>query len=598
MLFMKDIDLLIRPCDTISCLPFLLPNLIKDLRGSCCHCAEPDSYLDHSKTAHPFSLSRLAWAIQQEVDSQCIERYLKGNEPTTVAAVLKLQVLINQQTSASYPIQYFAVEQNSPDLLRLLHRAGAKFDRRARPSMLPLLAYAIISAEYDLCDTTDTVICLLALGAKPTDIPPDMWENPLKSPTREAPHVTASDPKYAWCTTEVREALCRNLNLLQRYALRKANLLTPPAPRMLQVAEAHELLPLFETPYHIIGQQLATSQVQESIISHYLFDTETPLVLLLTGPSGHGKTELAKQMGELLSLQLHRVDCAEMRHETDLFGPKPPYYGHKDGSPLNNYLAKWSEKKTVVFLDEFDKTTSEVYKSLLLIFESGFYKDRRDGKKIDCTKVIWILAANLGEDIIQKFSSNHVNDHEALAPDAIDFIQKQLLQTAIKALGAPLTGRLSACVPYLPFNALEQAVATYKFMRELRTKIRKPINIAAKQFGRHMVIDYIDDAQIATHLARQGYMSELGARSLKNAVDREIGQKLAKQFLGNGETLHDGMNSGPLENYEVRILEEKGASVQVRRAGSKEIQRKRDPYATAGLLAALTPPPSAPDSPL
>ena len=292
--------------------------------------------------------------------------------------------------------------------------------------------------------------------------------------------------------------------------------------------------------------------------------------------------------GELLSLQLHRVDCAEMRFETDMFGPKAPYQNYEVGSPLNNHLAEYADKKTVVFLDEFDKTTADVRKALLLLFESGFYKDRRNNKKIDCTKVIWFLAANLGEDMINKFALKHVNDHDTISKTAMDIIQKELQREIIQAIGAPLAGRLSAFIPYLPFNALEQAVATYKFMRELRNNVRKPINIATKQFGRHMILDYTDDAQIALHLAKQHYIPELGARSLKNAVDREVGQKLARTFLGNGEKLRNEMNNEPLERYEVRVMHGNTVSLEVQRAGSKDIQRCKDPYATAGLLAALS----------
>ena len=454
--------------------------------------------------------------------------------------------------------------------------------------MLPLLAYTVLSAEYSLTDTTDTVITLLALGAKPTDIPQDLWVNPLKAPPITEPAVTASNADYLWCASKVRKAMCANLNLMQRYAPRKASFLQPPEPRMLQVAEAHELLPLFETPYHIIGQQLATHQVSESIISHFLFDTETPLVLLLTGPSGHGKTELAKQMGELLSLRLHRVDCAEMRFETDMFGPKAPYANYQVGSPLNNHLAEHADKKTVVFLDEFDKTTADVRKALLLLFESGFYKDRRNNKKVDCTKVIWVLAANLGEDMINRFAMKNISDHDTIPKKVVDLIQQQLQNEIIQALGAPLAGRLSAFIPYLPFNALEQAVATYKFMRELRNKVRKPINVAAKNFGRHMVLDFIDDGQIALQLAKTGYIPELGARSLKNAVDREIGQKLARVFLGHGGKLSDEMNDGPLERYEVRVVAGDSATVEVRRAGTKEIQLRKDPFETGRLVDALS----------
>lgn len=73
-------------------------------------------------------------------------------------------------------------------------------------------------------------------------------------------------------------------------------------------------------------------------------------------------------MSYLLSLEMITMDCIEMRHETDIFGPKAPYSGYWEGSPLNNHLAKWSRQRNVVFLDELDKTLDEVRRSLLLLF--------------------------------------------------------------------------------------------------------------------------------------------------------------------------------------------------------------------------------------
>ncbi len=106
-------------------------------------------------------------------------------------------------------------------------------------------------------------------------------------------------------------------------------------------------------------------------MSHALHHVDMPLVLLFTGPSGHGKTELAKRMGELLSLPLVKIDCTHLDVETDLFGAQAPYQGHQNGSVLNNFLTEWNGQKAVVFLDEFDKMDHDVYNSLLLLFDEG-----------------------------------------------------------------------------------------------------------------------------------------------------------------------------------------------------------------------------------
>ena len=246
-------------------------------------------------------------------------------------------------------------------------------------------------------------------------------------------------------------------------------------------------------------------------------------------------------MGQLLSLDIHVVDCTEMRHETDIFGPKAPYQGWERGSSLNNFLADHASKRAVVFLDEFEKTTAEVHKAMLLPFDNGQYVDRRDRKRVDCSKIIWILAANLGEEVIGRYWSTNIEGHNEEHQTHVNFdnLSSMLEKVMIKTFGAPLTGRLSYIVPFLPFTNLEKAVATYKFMREFRNEIHKPIDVQGKLFPRRLILEYHEDGQLAQHLAQRGYVHELGARSLQKVVHRQIKQKLAHAFLREETKIRD-----------------------------------------------------------
>ena len=89
------------------------------------------------------------------------------------------------------------------------------------------------------------------------------------------------------------------------------------------------------------------------------------------GPSGHGKTELARRLGLLLSLPIAIVDCTIIKQESDLFGHRPPFVGAKEGTPTNNFIAQHGGRKSIIFLDEFEKTTEDVHKSLLIPFDNG-----------------------------------------------------------------------------------------------------------------------------------------------------------------------------------------------------------------------------------
>ena len=298
-------------------------------------------------------------------------------------------VQITSGIASSFPILYFAAERNSAEIVRILCHAGAvpsqeMFVRGSLINDLPLLPYTVLSAEYNLTDTTETVDTLLAMGASPYDVPKDMWQEYLKAPRENVPKQSEeSDFRYEWCTTEIRQALCKTLNLHQRYSLWKAAQIERPNVREIQVAKGHNMMPLFELPYHLCGQHLATSQVLQQITNLMLFNSPKPLVLLFTGLSGHGKTTLARRMGGLLSLELLVVDCTMMRHDTDLFGPWHQHVGSKEASRFNNHLAKWDGKRTVVFLSNFEKTTDEVRIAILLLFESGLYTDRLNNVEVD-----------------------------------------------------------------------------------------------------------------------------------------------------------------------------------------------------------------------
>lgn len=590
------------PSTTPSILPFFLPEAHSWHNVSCCTLTKDESSLDHLGECQDFSLEALAWAIQNNLSPSCIERYFQ-HWPASKTQQELGQTVRTWRGYGRYPILFFAIERNSPEIIRILCRAGADPSQTVVHTRLPVLAYCILSAEYELSDTTDSLFALLAMGADPFDLPRDMWCDYIKAPHKIAPlnpegESTSSLLKYSWCTPEVRAGFCRTFNLLQRYHFNMSSLLPRNTARQKQVAKAFNLTPLFEIPYQIIGQRLAAKTVQEWLMSHALHHVEMPLVLLFTGPSGHGKTELAKRMGELLSLPLLKIDCTHLRRETDLFGAQAPYAGWQDGishlrrvslsliflgSQLNNFLVDRNGQKAVVFLDEFDKMDDDVYNSLLLLFDEGHYTDRRSmGKVLDCTKTIWVLASNQGEELIQKFWDDHVANkpehHQLMVPLAP--LQQSLERSFHNTLGAPLTGRLSAIIPFMPFSVEERAVTTYKFMRKLFNDSRKSINVQEKQLARHIFLNFVDDGELASHIAQKYYFAELGARSLLKGVNMQILHKLTSTFLDNGGEITDEMNDKPLECYDVRVEDLKGGlkDVTVKANGTRSVQKRPENY--------------------
>lgn len=214
---------------------------------------------------------------------------------------------------------------------------------------MPLLALAVTQAEKYSTNTAKFVKMLLAFGVDPLVIPREMWDAYIKMPEDAVAATSSPTPAAAsWCHLCFRDALVRNLNLTQRYFPFKVAEIDPPCTRMMPVAEAHGITALLQAPYFLIGQEFGTSEAFESITRHVALRKKRPMVMVFAGLSGYGKTELALNMKNLLSVEHVVIGCSEVRYETDLFGPKTPYQGYENGSPLNNHQTTSVVKPDVV----------------------------------------------------------------------------------------------------------------------------------------------------------------------------------------------------------------------------------------------------------
>ena len=225
-------------------------------------------------------------------------------------------------------------------------------------------------------DTTLVVATLLSLGASSQVIPsafysPFCQDLPDNGPSEESLEKDIEDENKAWCISAARGKLARTVNLTQRYLLDRAARTKMPSIRHRQVALLRNAEPLLGIPYFLIGQTVAANRLLKRLLSYIMVPSRRPLVLVFAGPSGHGKTELARRLGHLMSLDLEVVDCTIFNRESELFGPRHPYVGADRGSPLNNFLAQNAGQRCIVFLDEFEKTTSDIHQALLLPFDNG-----------------------------------------------------------------------------------------------------------------------------------------------------------------------------------------------------------------------------------
>lgn len=415
----------------------------------------PDVILQGLKYPTPFSVETLCAAIQKVCSLATIKTYL--------SSYANSDSFTRTMARAGWPALYYAVERNTADLVSTLLQYKADPHWSCKEFPIPLIAFAIIHGHREALDTTDVIRTLLASGVDPKTIPMDMWEAYLEVPKAtsgshsgfSAESGTTSSSEYLWCTAEVRRLLAESFHLTQRYNFWVAHRMKKPNIRIRQVAEGNKMSDLLKLPFFLVGQRPAAKMVQTKVFSYIAGKRNRPLVMAFDGPSGHGKTELARVMGDLLSVKTQVIDCSKVRDQWGIFGPTTGWRGYEKGSQLNNFLAANSGLRSVVFLDEFDKTEKEVRNALLVVIEKGThppgaealtgflifnreYEDRRYNTAVDCSKTIWIIATNVGaQRIVAYHQTNLCNlSEEQVANVNLDELQKELRGIYQDAFGA------------------------------------------------------------------------------------------------------------------------------------------------------------------
>ena len=300
------------------------------------------------------------------------------------------------ETVEGFPVMFYAAETNNEKMVQLFTQYGGDVNCFARYQScheIPLLGFAIINALRLEQPTSAMIATLLSLGASAEVIPrafydPFTTDLPGNGPLKDT-LTDLNDPQRSWCESKwSRKALARALDLTQRYYLHKSTMIPKPRKRHRQVTKLQRAEPLWEVPYLLIGQIPAATMVTERIVTNLVIQSRKPMVLVFAGissltfsrscahlptlgPSGHGKTELARKLEYLLSLQMQIIDCTTFSSESGLFGPRMGIVGNEKGSTLNNFLASNHGKRAIVFMDEFEKTSHSVHNALLVPFDNG-----------------------------------------------------------------------------------------------------------------------------------------------------------------------------------------------------------------------------------
>lgn len=235
---------------------------------------------------------------------------------------------------------------------------------------------------------------------------------------------------------------------------------------------------------------------------------------LFLGPTGTGKTELAKLLSENLSMKLLRFDMSEYQEKhtmAKLIGAPPGYVGYEDGNLGGGLLISEVERNphSIILLDEIEKAHPDISNLLLQIMDEGTITGS-NGKKADCRNTMVILTSNLGASDNE---SNSIGFGRSLDKTGED-------DSAVKKFFKPeFRNRLDAIVKFNKLGAMEMKKVVAKFMNEFNMLLsEKHIKVHASE----AMID---------HLVKVGFDPKMGARPLLRQINDLIKVPLSKKIL-------------------------------------------------------------------
>jgi ATP-dependent Clp protease ATP-binding subunit ClpA len=270
----------------------------------------------------------------------------------------------------------------------------------------------------------------------------------------------------------------------------------------------------------IFGQDAAIEQLAASIkLSRSgLGNPDKPIgSFLLAGPTGVGKTEVTRQLAQLLGIELLRFDMSEYmeRHTVSrLIGAPPGYVGFDQGGLLTEGVIK--HPHAIVLLDEIEKAHPDVFNLLLQVMDHGTLTDN-NGRKADFRNVILVMTTNAGAEESARRSMGLI-EHNHTA-DSMEVIRKMFTPE--------FRNRLDAIVPFAALGPAQILRVVEKFLMQLEEQL------ASKQVQLEV------DEAARSWLAEHGYDPKMGARPMARVIQENLKRPLAEELLF-GKLAHGG----------------------------------------------------------
>ena len=319
----------------------------------------------------------------------------------------------------------------------------------------------------------------------------------------------------------------------------------------LEATESKRLLLLEqELNASVIGQDEALKAVAQSIriARTGLGSAERPIgSFLFAGPTGVGKTEVAKAVAKALfpgAKALIRLDMSEYFDKytvSRLIGASPGYVGFEDGGQLTEAVK--ANPYSCILFDEIEKAHSDIYNILLQILDEGRLSDSR-GRVVDFRNTVIILTSNVGADFSAEANSRNLNPRAQAGSTGIDSLSPAFRDELQKTFKPELLNRIDEIVRFKPLNGEALKAIVQLQLEELRSHM--------KSTGHELLVA----PQVVEHIANLCTDTDYGARPIKRMIRNLIQVPVSELILENGsemETDRDRKIRIDITDGEIRV---------------------------------------------
>jgi ATP-dependent Clp protease ATP-binding subunit ClpB len=297
-----------------------------------------------------------------------------------------------------------------------------------------------------------------------------------------------------------------------------------PVSKLME-GEMQKLLRLEEELHHrVVGQDEAVRAVADAVIRARagIKDPKRPIgSFLFLGPTGVGKTELARALAQALfddENNMIRLDMSEYMEKhtvARLIGAPPGYIGYEEGGQLTEAVRR--KPYSVILLDEIEKAHPDVFNILLQVLDDGRLTDGQ-GRTVDFRNTVIVMTSNIGSQLILELRGAGEASYQRM--------REQVLQALQRQFRPEFLNRVDEVVVFRALTEAELAKIVDIQLEGLRRRLAE----------RRITIEVTEAAR--AYLAREGYDPVFGARPLKRAIQREVETPLARLIVAG--TLRDG----------------------------------------------------------